>query len=85
MINDGEDGEEDNDDVDHYYKIDESYQKFEWEKYNPNGITWGDFAEAIMITKGSKSDWWYELICGVDVTFVDKHIMCVFLSIDHGS
>ena len=45
------------------YGIDEQCQvDSPWKVTNSKGITWGDIMTGIMLVKGSKSDWWYELL-----------------------
>lgn len=51
------------DDCDLYrYKTDQMCQETEWEIHHNEGITWGDIMIGVMSIKGSKSDWWYELM-----------------------
>ena len=81
--NDEED-EYDNDDDDEYYNMNKKYYNEKWEKTNKNGITWGDIMEGVMNVKGSKSDFWYELICEAKCKINDTKLS-IELEMDHGS
>lgn len=55
-----------------------------WVKFNEKGITWGDVMHGIMMNKGSKCDWNYEMIIGFEVKVRGDTLYIVF-SCDHGS
>jgi hypothetical protein len=83
------DGDEDDDEEEKrrdydVYKIDKLTQVSPWNKHNSGGITWGDVMEGIMMAKGSKGDWHYELI--ISPTFnVKGHQLSIDFVCDHGS
>ena len=81
---DDEDDDEDDEENEEIYSIDEQCQDNPWETSNDKGLTWGDIMEGIMLIKGSKSDWWYELIGGVDA-LIDGQTLSITISPDHGS
>jgi protein SDA1 len=66
------------------YGMDGSSQESPWEKHNEHGITWGDVMEGIMMAKGSKGDWWYELIVRLEAK-IDGQKLFITFDCDHGS
>ena len=55
-----------------------------WDKHNEHGITWGDVMEGIMMAKGSKDDWWFELIVRLEAK-IDGQKLFITFDCDHGS
>lgn len=76
--------EEYNYDYDDIRTMDYKLYNKKWETTNKEGITWGDIMEGVMNVKGSKSDFWYELIGCASVKIVDKTFY-INLDLDFGS
>lgn len=80
----GNDDEDEDDDDDEYRTLDYKYYNKKWETCNTEGVTWGDIMEGVMNVKGSKSDFWYELICEATAKIVDNTLY-IELDMDFGS
>lgn len=78
------DDSDDDDDDNEYLMLDYKYYNKKWGTFNPKGITWGDIMEGVMNVKGSKSDFWYELISEAIAKIVDNTLY-IELDIDFGS
>lgn len=79
-----EDEDEEGKEDDYYQRIDEEMQENPYTLINDQGTTWGDLMQAVLMAKGSKSDWWYELITGIKVVIKGNQLIVTF-GCDHGS
>ena len=82
--NDDDDDDDDFEDSNDIRMFDYKYHNPKWETENKGGITWGDILEGVMNVKGSKSDFWYELIGGATAKIVDETLF-IELETDFGS
>lgn len=66
------------------YEIDTIYYQGYWEVTGTTGLTWGDILMSVLLVKGSKSDWWYELMTRINAK-VENSVLVVSIEFDHGS
>lgn len=66
------------------YRIDQEYDIGCWYLTRPTGLTWGDILIGVLLIKGSKSDWNYELMVDIKAEIKDS-VLKMTVKFDHGS